>query len=102
MALFKPLKGSGLLPENIVNGYAYVQTETGEFFADVDTNQRVQISGKYAQALRTVTKDTTNNKYVATLVNVGDTNKPVYFKDGIPVECTTLALNTTGQAGSVA
>jgi len=35
-------------------------------------------------------------------VNAGDTNKPVYFKNGVPVECTTLALNTTGQAGSVA
>ena len=102
MALFKPVYGSVILPKKTVDGYAYVHTETGEFFADVNGGKRVQISGQYAQALRTVVEDDTNNKYITTLINAGDTNKPVYFKDGIPIECKTLALNTTGQAGSVA
>lgn len=33
---------------------------------------------------------------------MGDVDKPVYFKDGLPEVCTTLSLNTSGQAGSVA
>jgi hypothetical protein len=33
-------------------------------------------------------------------VNAGDSNTPVYFKDGIPVACTSLDLNTSGNAAS--
>ena len=33
---------------------------------------------------------------------MGDVDKPVYFKNGLPEVCTTLSLNTSGQAGSVA
>lgn len=32
--------------------------------------------------------------------NAGDANTPVYFANGVPVACTSLALNTTGSSAS--
>ena len=34
------------------------------------------------------------------VADTGDANTPVYFKNGIPVECTSLDLNTSGNAAT--
>lgn len=47
MALFKLLKGqSQNLPQVKTEGYAYLVTDTGEFYVDIDASTRIQISAE--------------------------------------------------------
>lgn len=93
MALFKIEKGlaSGLATArpNTNEGWCYFTTDDGKFYIDIatgtGTSKRVVLNAGAADKLT---------------VNAGDSNTPVYFKDGIPVACTSLDLNTSGNAAS--
>lgn len=48
--------------------------------------------------------DCTGNAATATKLSTtaaGDTNTPVYFKDGVPAACTSLGLDTTGSSATL-
>lgn len=60
------------------------------------------MSAQYAQALRTVAADSTvAGGYTAALLDEGSSSKPVYFSNGVPIECgASLAVSITGNAVS--
>lgn len=60
------------------------------------------MSAQYAQALRTVTVDSAaTGGYTTALLDKGSSSKPVYFSNGVPVECgASLAVSITGNAVS--
>ena len=99
MALFKIEKGlaaSLTTARPTTNeGWCYFTTDDGKFYIDTatgsDLTKRVCLNACAADRLT---------------VNAGDIDTPVYFKDGIPVACTSLDLNAasatklTSSAGS--
>lgn len=60
------------------------------------------MSAQYAQALRTVTVDSAaTGGYTTALLDEGSSSKPVYFSNGVPIECgASLAVSITGNAVS--
>ena len=60
------------------------------------------MSAQYAQALRTVVADSTvAGGYTTALLDEGSSSKPVYFSNGVPIECgASLAVSITGNAVS--
>ena len=60
------------------------------------------MSAQYAQALRTVAADSTvAGGYTTALLDEGSSSKPVYFSNGVPIECgASLAVSITGNAVS--
>ena len=70
-------------------GWCYFTIDEGKFYIDIatgsDLTKRVCLNANSADKLTT---------------NAGDSNTPVYFKNGIPVACTFLDLDTSGNAAS--
>ena len=93
MALFKIEKGLAAslatARPTTHEGWCYFTTNEGKFYIDIadgdDLSARVCLNAAKADKLT---------------VNAGDANTPVYFKDGVPVACTSLGLNTTGSSAS--
>ena len=65
--------------------------------ADAHTHPYLSTSTKYAGSSSVGGAATSANKLNT---NAGDANIPVYFANGVPVACTSLDLNTTGNAAT--
>ena len=94
MALFKIEKGlAANLAANRPNtneGWCYFTTDDGKFYIDIDTKVN-DTSNRIALNANTADKLTSN---------AGDNNTPVYFSNGVPVACTSLDLDTSGNAAT--
>ena len=93
MALFKISKGLKTnLPSSKTDGWCYFTTDDGKFWIDYkDTDnalKRKAVNAAYADSAGKL--DT----------SAGDANTPVYFSGGKPVACTSLDLDTSGNAAT--
>lgn len=89
---------------NILDGVTATATELN-YVDGVTSNIQTQLNGKaasshthnYAGSSSAGGAATSANKLNT---NAGDSNTPVYFTNGIPVACTSLDLNTSGNAAT--
>lgn len=93
MALFKISKGLKTnLPSSKTDGWCYFTTDDGKFWIDYkDTDnalKRKAVNAAYADAAGKLG------------TSAGDANTPVYFSGGKPVACTSLDLDTSGNAAT--
>lgn len=111
MALFKISKGNeSNLPAALTNGYCYYTIDEHNFYVDHPNASgalvRSKLSAEYAEKLRysndgaMVEIDPSEIVLKTDLSSAGDSNTPVYFSGGRPVACTSLDLNTTGNAAT--
>lgn len=71
----------------------YITQDTGDTFVDVSASDRMQLNANLANKLRNEDN---------TLLSIGKAKRPVYFTNGIPVECdTSLDVNISGSADKV-
>lgn len=89
---------------NVLDGITATVTELN-YVDGVTSNIQTQLNGKaasghthnYAGSSSAGGAATSADKLNA---NAGDSNTPVYFSNGVPVACTSLDLNTTGNAAT--
>lgn len=89
---------------NILDGVTVTATELN-YVDGVTSNIQTQLNGKaasshthnYAGSSSVGGAATSANKLNT---NAGDANTPVYFSNGVPVACTSLDLNTSGNAAT--
>lgn len=93
MALFKISKGlKNNLPSSKTDGWCYFTTDDGKFWIDYkDTDNALKRKAVNAAYADTAGKLDTS---------AGDANTPVYFSGGKPVACTSLDLDTSGNAAT--
>ena len=68
----------------------YVTEDTADMYIDM-AGEKKQLNANQANYLRDL-----NN----TLLDIGSASKPVYFLNGVPVECGTISNSTTGNAAT--
>jgi hypothetical protein len=98
LALFKISRGNVKdLPKTYNDGYCYVTIDEKKMYIDTtnDSSGRICLNAAVADSAYKLISSSTNNA-----LGVGSATVPTYFAGGIPTACSSLSLNTSGNAAT--